>query len=78
MTFARAYYHWFFLIQPEPLPSGCCNTSPFTLLALLTKQTGGAAASIRALGRVPALLHAGRDPRHVRGLSGVSQHRPRA
>jgi len=25
MAFARAYYHWFFLIQPSPLPEKKCS-----------------------------------------------------
>jgi haloacetate dehalogenase len=28
MAFARAYYHWFFLIQPEPLPERLVGADP--------------------------------------------------
>ncbi len=28
MEFARAYYHWFFLIQPEPLPERLIGATP--------------------------------------------------
>jgi haloacetate dehalogenase len=28
MAFARAYYHWFFLIQPEPLPEKLIGADP--------------------------------------------------
>ncbi|MCE2969774.1 MAG: alpha/beta hydrolase [Burkholderiales bacterium] len=28
MAFARAYYHWFFLIQPEPLPETLIGAAP--------------------------------------------------
>lgn len=28
MAFARAYYHWFFLIQPEPLPERLIGADP--------------------------------------------------
>jgi haloacetate dehalogenase len=28
MEFARAYYHWFFLIQPEPLPERLIGAEP--------------------------------------------------
>jgi haloacetate dehalogenase len=28
MEFARAYYHWFFLIQPEPLPETLIGAAP--------------------------------------------------
>ena len=28
MAFAAAYWHWFFLIQPEPLPETLINAEP--------------------------------------------------
>jgi haloacetate dehalogenase len=28
MTFARAYYHWFFLIQPAPMPERLIGSDP--------------------------------------------------
>jgi haloacetate dehalogenase len=28
MEFARAYYHWFFLVQPEPLPERLIGADP--------------------------------------------------
>jgi haloacetate dehalogenase len=38
MEFARAYYHWFFLIQPEPLPERLIGADPD--LFLRTKLRG--------------------------------------
>jgi haloacetate dehalogenase len=42
MAFARAYWHWFFFIQPPPLPERLLARIGFDgMLALLTKQTAG-------------------------------------
>jgi haloacetate dehalogenase len=38
MEFARAYYHWFFLIQPEPLPERLVGADP---VFYLHKKLGG-------------------------------------
>lgn len=38
MDFARAYYHWFFLIQPAPLPERLIGADP---LFYLRSKTGG-------------------------------------
>ena len=38
MDFARAYYHWFFLIQPAPLPERLIGADP---LFYLRAKTGG-------------------------------------
>jgi haloacetate dehalogenase len=38
MEFARAYYHWFFLIQPEPLPETLIGADP---VFYLRKKLGG-------------------------------------
>jgi len=38
MEFARAYYHWFFLIQPEPLPEKLIGADP---VFYLRKKLGG-------------------------------------
>jgi len=38
MEFARAYYHWFFLIQPEPLPEKLIGADP---AFYLRKKLGG-------------------------------------
>jgi haloacetate dehalogenase len=42
MAFARAYWHWFFFIQPAPLPERLLAHIGFDgMLALLTKATAG-------------------------------------
>jgi len=37
-TFAKAYYHWFFLIQPSPLPENLLNANP---TAFMEQHMGG-------------------------------------
>jgi pimeloyl-ACP methyl ester carboxylesterase len=82
MEFARAYYHWFFLIQPAPLPETLIGAAPsFYLRAKLGGwgSEGLEPFDARA-GRVRALLLvAGRRARDVRGLPrrGVDRPRPR-
>jgi haloacetate dehalogenase len=42
MEFARAYYHWFFLIQPEPFPERLIGADPGLFLRTkLRKAAGG-------------------------------------
>ena len=36
--FARAYWHWFFLIQPHPLPEQIISKDPEAFWKLKTKQ----------------------------------------
>lgn len=44
MAFARAYYHWFFLIQPAPLPETLIGAAPeFYLLQTLGGRHAGLA-----------------------------------
>ena len=72
MRFATRYYHWFFLIQPAPLPERMIGGDPaFYLRATL----GGWGCErprphrARGAGRVRALLlPRRRDPRRLRGL----------
>ena len=72
MDFATLYYHWFFLIQPEPLPETLIGANPGFYLR---NKLGGWGSSrhwiVRSAGagRVRALLYAGGGPRDVRGLS---------
>ena len=67
MDFARAYYHWFFLIQPEPLPEKLIGADP--VFYLRTKLGGWGSHGLdifdpRALAeyerciREPATIHA--------------------
>ena len=40
-TFAKAYYHWFFLIQPSPFPESLINANPGAFLEYsLGRQAG--------------------------------------
>lgn len=44
-TFATAYFHWFFLIQPSPLPETLIEAAP---AAYITRTMGGRHASLDA------------------------------
>ncbi len=67
MDFARAYYHWFFLIQPEPLPERLIGADPAFYLRTKLGGWGSHGLDIfdpRALAeyerciRDPATIHA--------------------
>ncbi|HET7753043.1 MAG TPA: alpha/beta hydrolase, partial [Anaeromyxobacteraceae bacterium] len=66
MEFARAYYHWFFLIQPEPLPEHLIGGDPeFFLREKLRRWSQGrwpfddaAYAEYARCFRDPATIHA--------------------
>ena len=82
MRFASWYYHWFFLIQPSPLPERMIGGDPSFYLRW---TLGGSGAT--GLGHIePAALaeyercfcSRRRDPRHVRGLPRLGLDRPRA
>ena len=82
MRFATGYYHWFFLIQPAPLPERHDRRRPGVLPALDARRLGlerprphraRGARRVRAL-----LLPRRRDPRRLRGLPRRRVHRPRA
>ncbi|XQU67453.1 hypothetical protein OJJOAM_000184 [Cupriavidus sp. H18C1] len=80
-AFARAYWHWFFLIQPAPLPERLIEADPSRYIRdLMGGRSAGLspfdpprAARIRAL-RGPARRRAWR----LRGLSRRGRHRSRA
>ena len=66
MEFARAYWHWFFLIQPAPLPERLIGADPeFYLQEFMDKRSAGLnpfapeawAEYLRAF-RDPACIHA--------------------
>jgi haloacetate dehalogenase len=66
MEFARAYWHWFFLIQPAPLPERLISADPeFYLHEFMGKRSAGMrpfapeawAEYLRAM-RDPACVHA--------------------
>jgi haloacetate dehalogenase len=65
MAFARAYWHWFFFIQPQPLPERLLERIGFDgMLSVLTKATAGRGGfDARALAEyrrcfTPATIHA--------------------
>ncbi|MDQ6901276.1 MAG: alpha/beta hydrolase [Candidatus Dormibacteraeota bacterium] len=66
MEFARAYFHWFFLIQPSPMPERLIGSDPELYLrsalggrsAGLTPFTGPALAEYSRCLRQPATIHA--------------------
>ncbi len=60
-AFARAYYHWFFLIQPEPLPERLIGADPdFFLRTKLGSGSAGLAAF--EPGALAEYLRCFRDP----------------
>ena len=70
-AFATAYYHWFFLIQPDGLPETMIGRDPEWFLRETLRRWSGAGRAGGRGGdpRVRALLpRPGRDPRLVRGL----------
>ena len=79
---ATGYYHWFFLIQPEPLPERLIGArSPVLSAHQAGPVVGGQAHRLGGpggAGRVRALLLRPRyHPRLLRGLSRRCHHRPR-
>ena len=70
-AFARAYWHWFFLIQPAPLPRAPDRGRPGCLCARRDGPARCRPGPVRPAcpGRVRALPGpAGHGPRHLRGL----------
>jgi len=67
MEFARAYYHWFFLIQPAPFPETLINADPeFFLKSFTAKRSAG--HSHFAPEAYAEYLRCLRDPRTVHGI----------
>ena len=63
-AFATAYWHWFFLIQPPPLPERLlAGHAPYYLLGRIGRGTAGLRPFARAARR--AYLRAFRDPRTI-------------
>jgi haloacetate dehalogenase len=66
LAFARAYWHWFFLIQPPPLPEALIESDPVRYLRSLmgTRHAGLAAFAPEALAEyercamIPGTAHA--------------------
>jgi haloacetate dehalogenase len=64
MAFARAYYHWFFLIQPAPLPEKLlAGHVPGYILGRIGRSPGGLRHFSRAVQR--EYVRAFRDPRTI-------------
>jgi len=87
MAFARAYYHWFFLIQPEPLPEKLlAGHVPGYILGRIGRGPGGLRHFSRAaLGeyvrcfRDPRTIHATcEDYRAAAGIDLAHDRRDRA
>ena len=79
-AFARAYWHWFFLIQPAPLPERLIEADPTAYVRDIMTPVGRAGA-VRPPGArgVPALPGPpGDGARAVRGLPRLGWHRPRS
>lgn len=84
MEFARAYYHWFFLIQPEPLPERLIGADPeLYLRAKLRGWSQGrwpfddaAFAEYLRCFRDPATLHASCED--YRAAAGIDLEHDRA
>ena len=56
MEFARAYFHWFFLIQREPLPETMIEANPeFFIEKMMGNRHAGLGIRPRGARRVPPL-----------------------
>ena len=62
MEFARAYYHWFFLIQPAPLPERLIGAAPELYLRTKIGAWGSAAQRRSTTTRSPSTSAASRPP----------------
>ena len=80
-TFARSYWHWFFLIQPAPLPERLIEADPAAYVCRCDGAPQCGSGPLRPQGprRVPTLYRiARRGSWLVRGLPGLRWHRPGA
>ncbi|OYO24964.1 alpha/beta hydrolase [Enemella dayhoffiae] len=64
--FAEAYWHWFFLIQPSPLPEELVNANPHAYVARLMGARHGNLEPFA--GAMEAYQAALEDPEAVRGM----------
>ncbi len=82
--FAKAYYHWFFLLRPEPIPETLIGASPdFYLDSHMGTRHAGlkafapeALAEYRRCFRDPATIHASCEDRIDRPRARRGRHRP--
>ena len=76
----RFSWHWFFNIQPEPLPEKMMGADPDWFIQQEARQDAAGAGVLRQGGarRIHALLpQSGNHPRHLRGLSRHLRRRSR-
>ena len=83
MRFASRYYHWFFLIQPAPLPERMIGADPGFYLHWTLAAWGGHGLSFIEPEACIAeyercFCRADADPCRVRGLPRLRHDRPRA
>lgn len=77
-AFARAYWHWFFLIQPAPFPEKMIGADPtaYWRKKMRLRRRGPEAVRARGAGGISALLCRSADhPWLLRGLSRCRHHR---
>lgn len=65
---AKAYYHWFFLAQPEPLPEQMILADPELFFESCLLGWGAARIEDFAPAQLAAYRQAWRDPETVRGM----------
>ncbi len=65
---ARAYYHWFFLAQPEPFPDRMIAADPDAYFESCLLGWGGARLADFDAGQLAAYRAAWRDPDTIRGM----------
>ena len=65
---ARAYYHWFFLAQPEPFPDRMIAADPDAYFESCLLGWGGAQLSDFAADQMARYRAAWRDPDTIRGM----------
>ncbi|MEQ9259969.1 MAG: alpha/beta hydrolase [Roseovarius sp.] len=65
---AKAYYHWFFLAQPEPFPERMIGHDPDAFFEACLLGWGGATLEDFDEGQLAAYRAAWRDPEVIRGM----------
>jgi haloacetate dehalogenase len=68
MEFARAYYHWFFLIQPEPLPERLIGADPQFYVRHKLGGWGSAGLAIFDPRALAEYERCASDPRAIHGM----------
>ena len=81
-TFAKAYYHWFFLIQPSPLPEDLINGNPEAFLEASMRRHDGlkifhedCLRSYMEMIRDPAAVHAMCEDYRAAATIDLQDHR---